>query len=130
MREAVYGFLNCRLLGSDSDEPLGESIIGRPPLRGRMVGWGRRPPAAISAGALKGLWRRRGEAALRPHLRDPAKVRKVLGPLLPHALGVAPDSIGAYREPRTVAVTAEGGALVVRPVPGRPACWPARCPAE
>jgi hypothetical protein len=112
MREAVYGFYNRELFGAASADPLPEEQVERPPHRDRMVWWGRDAPERLSAAALKELWRDRSRKALRPHLRDAQSVRRGLGPLLPHALGVT-------FSPRVPATSAgmearrEGEALVV-----------------
>jgi len=118
MREAVYGFFNRWLLGASSEAPVPETARARhrPPLRKRMVWWGRKAPEPVSASKLRALWRRRCEAALRPHLKSAAAARKALGPLLGHAVGLTLDSVVAFqhRAPATVAITREHGALVVR----------------
>lgn len=117
MREAVYGFFNRWLFGAASARPIGESAVGRPPLRDRMVWWGREAPARMRPKALRELWRRRCEAALRPHLKGAAAARKGLGPLLPHALGITPTSVDQCRaaEPKSVGITASGQSLLVTP---------------
>lgn len=119
MREAVYGFLNRWLFGARSDAPVPESVqpYERPPLRDRMVWWGRKAPGTIEPAAVRRLWRARCKAALRPHLREAVVARNALGPLLPHVLGIAPSSGSRHRGPdaRSVAISLDRGALIVTP---------------
>lgn len=124
MREAVYGFFNRRLFGAKSARPVSESVESsqRPPLRDRMVWWGRKAPPHMAAKALRDLWRRRCETALRPHLKT-AAARRGLGPLLAHTLGITATSANRCRsvEPTTVKIASAGDSLIVAPVkqPGR-----------
>ena len=119
MREAVYGFFNRHVFGAKSSAPVPESVQPheRPPLRDRMVWWGREAPPPMLVEALRALWRRRSTAALRPHLRDAASARKDLGPLLLHVLGMTgfPGAQPGRRGAGTVSVTERSGALVVEP---------------
>jgi hypothetical protein len=91
MREHVYGFFNNVLFAAQSADPLAEPQIDRPPLRYRMVYWGREAPAPLTAAELRALWRERADRALRPHLKDAKTARRDLGPLLPHVVGETPS---------------------------------------
>ena len=93
MREHVYGFFNRFLYQSPSADPIAEASVERPPHRDRMVWWGREAPRALGHDAFRRLWRAHLANAQEPHLRDASTVRRALGPLLPHALGVTPTSI-------------------------------------
>jgi len=117
MRESVYGWFNKVLFGAKSAEWLAEGGTSRPPLRDRMVWWGRKRPPELPFAALRKIWRRRAEDALRPHLRTPAAARKNLGPLLPHALGVTLTSVDECRRkrPRGIRVEREGDSLIITP---------------
>ena len=120
LRQHVYGFFSHFLLRAESAAPVDEGHLSRPPLRDRMVWWGREEPEPLSDEGLRRAWRRRCEGALRPHLRSPRAARKRLGPLLPHALGITPDSMAALkgRSPARVAVDARDGVVRVRLKPG------------
>jgi len=114
LREAVYGFFGKWFFGAVDDEPVSEAAFQRPPLRDRMVWWGREAPAQWGFDQLKAEWRDRAESALRPLLRDAATTRERLGCLLVHVLGVDPDSAPGSA-PSGVSVRGEGDALVVEP---------------
>jgi dienelactone hydrolase len=87
MREQVYGFLQRWLFGG-SDAPQPEGNVIRPPLRDRLVWYGRVTPPALAPDALQPLWRAQQQAALTPLLRDPTRLAGTLVPLLPHVLGL------------------------------------------
>lgn len=91
MREAVYGFFNHWFNSAKSVRPIREGHVRfppRPPLRDRLVWYGREAPAEMTFAELKALWRKSREAALRPALKSASRD---LGPLLEHVLGL-PDS--------------------------------------
>jgi hypothetical protein len=119
MREAVYGFFNHCLLGAESNKPVPEPdwSIERPPLPDRMVWWGRKAPAAMSAATLRDIWRGRCEAALKPHLKNAESARRGLGPLLPHVLAIGPDGRAgrASQEPQTIRVEAGTDSVTIAP---------------
>ena len=116
LREHVYGFFGHALFGADSAAPVTEGRLSRPPLRDRMVWWGREEPERLPEEELRRLWRLRCEEALEPHLRSPQAAREVLGPLLPHALGITPDGVAPppARAARRVAIETEGPVVQVR----------------
>ena len=120
LRQHVYGFFNRFLLGAESAAAVDEGHLSRPPLRDRMVWWGREEPEPLADEDLRRIWRQRCSEALRPHLGGPQTVRGALGPLLPHALGVTPDSMEALkgRAPARVAIEVEGRMMRVRLKPG------------
>jgi hypothetical protein len=113
MREHVYGFFNRVLFAAGSADPLAEPEVDRPPLRHRMVYWGREAPAPLTAAELRALWRERADRALRPHLKNAETARRGLGPLLPHVLGETPSR----RKGGTstgIEIRRDGDSLVVR----------------
>jgi len=127
MREAVYGFFNRWLFGARTARPIKEEPVPAPPLRAQMVWWGRSAPPPLTGSEFQRLWRKRTEAALRPHLRDADTVRRDLAPLLLHVLGLtftSPASevasqVGQERgRPESFAIRAAGEALVVAPQRG------------
>jgi hypothetical protein len=93
MREAVYGFFNRHLFGAASATPINEPFVHRPPLRDRMVWWGRSAPKPLSEKTLIKLWTDHIDSALAPLLTSPDRVRKTLGPLLQHVLGITPADV-------------------------------------
>jgi len=121
MRMQVYGFFNKWLFGARSDEPVHEPWFSFPQMRRRMLWYGRKAPAAISAAELKRMWVAFRESALRPHLASAESARRGLGPLLGHALGVTLTSPSEFRRRRPEGIVArrEGDSLVVAPG-GRP----------
>ena len=119
MREAVCGFFRRWLWHTRSARPVPEEGAIRPPLRDRMVWWGRSAPEAIPWKEFRELWRSRGESALRPHLTGPAAARRHLGPLLTHVLGVTLTSLSEFarKAPEGIALRSEGDRLVIAPRP-------------
>ncbi len=117
LREGAYGFCNRWLFAGRSVRPVREFYEGlmRPPLRERLVWWGRKAPERIPLTDLMSYWRKRQQNALRPYLKDAATARKHLGPLLSHILAMTPTSLEEFRgtKPRTVNITADRNALVV-----------------
>ncbi len=110
LRQAVYGFFNRWFFGAKSAGPVPEKDARRPPHPKRLVWWGRPAPKAMPFRTLQRIWRERGEAALRPHLRSASSAKKGLGPLLPHLFGV-----GLPEPPGGIEVTAEGDSFIVAP---------------
>lgn len=97
LREHVYGFFNRWLKGGRSGRPVREWEGWLPPLRDRMVWWGRKAPPKMRREDLKRVWRERAEAALASPLRSPAAARKALGPLLAHVAGITSAGPGEGR---------------------------------
>ena len=97
LREHVYGFFNRWLKGAKSDRPVPEWQNWLPPLRDRMVWWGRPRPEKMSRAELKAIWRRRAEEALRGPLRSPRTARGTLGTALEHVAGITSAGPGAGR---------------------------------
>ncbi|MFH1377489.1 MAG: hypothetical protein ABIH86_01895 [Planctomycetota bacterium] len=93
MREAVYGFFNYHLFGAATATPVDEPFVHRPPLRDRMVWWGRSAPKPLSEKTLNKLWTDHIDGALAPFLKIPDRVRKTLGPLLQHVLSITPADV-------------------------------------
>ena len=117
MREAVYGFFNKALFGAKSAAAVREVPVARPPMRDRMVWWGRAAPKKMPFAELRKRWIKLSEEALRPCLKSAAAARKHLGLLLPHALGIAPwtlESAGGAK-PRGTRISVEGDAMTVEP---------------
>jgi hypothetical protein len=115
MREHAYGFFNQVLFAAGSAEPVAEPEIERPPLRHRMVYWGREAPPRLTAAELRALWRARADRALRPHLKDAHAARRDLGPLLPYAVGETPSRRKGGTSPG-IEIRREGEALVVHEI--------------
>lgn len=118
LREHVYGFLNRFLFGAKTANPLKEIEYERPPHPDRMVWWGRPAPEPISTAVFHRLWRGRIEQALHQPLQNADSARRLLGPLLPHVLGVALDSVADYsrRKPVTIRVEESETALTILPI--------------
>ena len=117
LREAVYGWFNRTFFGAKSAGAVPEGWAIRPPLRDRMVWWGREKPTSIAPDVFIKAWRARAKTTLKAHLATPSTARKALGPLLGHTLGVTLTSLEEFRgrKPEGVRVKAEGDSLVVTP---------------
>jgi hypothetical protein len=114
LREGAYGFFRHRFFGGDNDAPISERSVRRPSLRDCMVWWGREAPEPLTLTALRKLWRERSDAALVSCLRDRKAVLGRLSPLLPHVLGIAPESVRRDDGgPLLVRTRVEQGVLVV-----------------
>ncbi len=117
MRKSVYGFFNKQLFGARSDRPLHEPWYKMPPMRDRMLWFGRKAPGKIPYAKLRAMWIAGREKALKPCLKDARTARKYLGPLLPHVLGITLTSVNEFasKRPSGIKVTADGASLVVTP---------------
>lgn len=115
MREHVYGFFNKFIFDAKSAAPVSEQNVVRPPMRDRMVWWGRKAPDEISNSEFQRMWIDRRMKALKPHLKNAETVRKGLGGLLPHALGVTLDSVAEFqkRKPGSVKIEISGHVMNV-----------------
>ncbi len=91
LRKSVYGFFHRWLFGGDTTEPQSEPFVVRPPIRDRLVWYGRPTPPPIAPDVLVGQWRARQKATLLPYLRNPQRLQSGLVPLLPHVLCLDAD---------------------------------------
>ena len=117
MREAVYRFFGRWFFNRTIRRPIEDVSCARPPLRDQMVWWGRPAPPAVTPAEVVEAWRTRASSALAPALASSRLCRAELGPLLPHTVGLTPETLAAYRKRRAmhVKIDHEDGRLVVRP---------------
>ena len=117
LRQAVYGFFNKCFFGAATAAPVPEQEVPRPPLRDRMVWWGREAPAPMDFDDFRALWRVRAESALEPFADDAGAVRSGLGTLLAHVLGIGLTGPKALPPAKAgIRIVQAGQDLIVDPV--------------